>query len=41
MPPEIGRQIRDKVIRQWLSGDSRDEIAGNNGIGAFLNGKSA
>jgi len=34
MPAPIDRQIRDKVIHQWISGDSRDGIAGSNGIGA-------
>jgi hypothetical protein len=30
----IDAQIRGQVIKEWLSGDSRDEIAANNKIGA-------
>jgi hypothetical protein len=33
MPPAIGAQIRGQVIREWLSGNTRDEIAANNEIG--------
>lgn len=34
MPPAIDAQIRGQVIKEWLSGNSRDEIAANNKIGA-------
>ncbi len=33
MPPAIDVQIRGQVIKEWLSGYTRDEIAANNGIG--------
>jgi hypothetical protein len=34
MPPAIGPQIRDQVIKEWLSGNTRNEIASKNKIGA-------
>jgi hypothetical protein len=34
MPAAIDTQIKKQVINQWLSGDSRDRIAADNGIGA-------
>jgi hypothetical protein len=34
MPPAINAQTRAQVIKEWLTGDTRDEIASNNGIGA-------
>lgn len=34
MPPAVDAQIRAEVIKQWLSGNTRDEIAANNKIGA-------
>jgi hypothetical protein len=34
MPAAIDAQVKKQVINQWLSGDSRDRIAANNGIGA-------
>jgi hypothetical protein len=34
MPPAIDAQIRDQVIREWLSGNTRNEIASKNKIGA-------
>jgi hypothetical protein len=34
MPAAIDPAIRKQVINQWLSGDSRDRIAADNGIGA-------
>lgn len=34
MPAAIDPVIKKQVIKQWLSGDSRDRIAANNGIGA-------
>lgn len=34
MPPAIDAQIRGRVVKQWLSGNTRDEISKNNGIGA-------
>jgi len=34
MPPAIDAHIKKQVINQWLSGDSRDRIAADNGIGA-------
>jgi hypothetical protein len=34
MPPAIDVQVRQRIIKQWLSGDTRDEIAADNGIGA-------
>jgi len=33
MPSAIDRQTKDQVIKEWLSGYRRDEIAANNGIG--------
>ena len=34
MPAKIPKSIRERVIKQWLQGVSRDEIAKNNDIGA-------
>ena len=34
MPAKIPKSIREQVIKQWLQGMSRDEIAKNNDIGA-------
>jgi hypothetical protein len=34
MPTAIDAQVKKQVINQWLSGDSRDRIAADNGIGA-------
>ena len=34
MPVAIDPIIKKQVIKQWLSGDSRDKIAADNGIGA-------
>lgn len=34
MPAAIPNEIRNRVIKQWLSGDSRDRIADDNNIGA-------
>ena len=34
MPPLTDEQTRGKVIRQWISGYSRDTIAEQNNIGA-------
>ncbi len=34
MPAAIDTQVKNQVINQWLSGDSRDRIAADNGIGA-------
>src|SRR5919199_3879088 len=34
MPPLTDEQTRGKVIRQWISGFSRDTIAEQNNIGA-------
>ena len=34
MPSAIDSQVKKHVINQWLSGDSRDRIAADNGIGA-------
>ena len=34
MPATIDSQVKKQVIKQWLSGDSRDKIATDNGIGA-------
>ena len=34
MPAAIGAQVKKQVIKEWLSGDSRDRIAVDNGIGA-------
>ncbi|PWU81427.1 MAG: hypothetical protein DLM72_07075, partial [Candidatus Nitrosopolaris wilkensis] len=34
MPAAIEHQVKDKVINQWLSGETRDKIAADNGIGA-------
>ena len=33
MPAAIDTQVKKQVINQWLSGDSRDRIAADNGIG--------
>ncbi|PWU81242.1 MAG: hypothetical protein DLM72_07965 [Candidatus Nitrosopolaris wilkensis] len=32
--PAIDARVKKQVIDQWLSGDNRDRIAANNGIGA-------
>jgi 5'-3' exonuclease len=34
MPAAIDTQVKKQVVDQWLSGDSRDRIAADNGIGA-------
>jgi hypothetical protein len=34
MPSAISNEIKDRTIKQWLSGDSRDRIAADNAIGA-------
>jgi transposase len=34
MPSAIDTQVKKQVIKQYLSGDSRDKIAADNGIGA-------
>jgi hypothetical protein len=34
MPAVIDPVIKKQVVKQWLSGDSRDRIAGDNAIGA-------
>ena len=34
MPAAINTQVKKQVIKQYLSGDSRDRIAADNGIGA-------
>jgi transposase len=34
MPAPIDMHVKKQVINQWLSGDSRDRIAADNGIGA-------
>lgn len=34
MPVAIDAIIKKQVVKQWLSGDSRDRIAADNGIGA-------
>jgi hypothetical protein len=34
MPAAIDTQVKKQVIKQWLSGDSRDKIAADNEIGA-------
>jgi transposase len=34
MPAAIETNVKTNVIKQWLSGDSRDRIAADNGIGA-------
>jgi hypothetical protein len=34
MPAAIDAQVKKQVVNQWLSGDSRDRIAADNGIGA-------
>jgi hypothetical protein len=34
MPAAIDTQVKKHVIKQWLSGDSRDRIAADNNIGA-------
>ena len=34
MPSAISDEIKDRTIKQWLSGDSRDRIAAHNDIGA-------
>jgi hypothetical protein len=33
MPPTIDREVKQQAMKQWLSGDSRDKIAMDNGIG--------
>ena len=33
MPTAIDPVIKKQVVNQWLSGDSRDRIAADNGIG--------
>jgi hypothetical protein len=33
MPAPINEQTRKQVIQQWISGDTRDVIAIDNGIG--------
>ena len=33
MPAAINDQIRKQVVQQWISGDTRDKIAIDNGIG--------
>jgi DNA-binding CsgD family transcriptional regulator len=34
MKQKIPKSIKQRVIKQWLQGMSRDEIAKDNGIGA-------
>jgi DNA-binding CsgD family transcriptional regulator len=34
MKPKVPKSIRERVIKQWLQGTSRDEIAKDNDIGA-------
>jgi len=34
MPPATDVQTRAEVIKEWLSGSTRDQIASNNKIGA-------
>jgi hypothetical protein len=34
MPSAIDPEVKNQVIKQWLSGDSRDRIAADNNIGA-------
>jgi hypothetical protein len=34
MPPVMDDEIRGQGIKEWLSGNIRDEIAANKGIGA-------
>ena len=34
MPPAIETNVKANVIKRWLSGDTRDRIAADNGIGA-------
>jgi 5'-3' exonuclease len=34
MPATIDPEVKKQVIKEWLSGDSRDKIAADNGIGA-------
>ena len=34
MSAKIPKSIREQVIKQWLQGMSRDQIAKDNGIGA-------
>ena len=34
MPPAIDAPIRDQVIKEWLSGNTRYEIASKNKVGA-------
>jgi hypothetical protein len=34
MKPKVPKSIRERVIKQWLQGMSRDEIAKGNDIGA-------
>src|SRR5207245_11729566 len=33
MPPAIADEIRERTIKQWLSGDTRAKIASDNNIG--------
>jgi hypothetical protein len=33
MPPAIPDEIRERTIKQWLSGDTRATIASDNNIG--------
>src|SRR6266487_7163802 len=33
MPPAIPDEIRERTIKQWLSGDTRAKIASDNNIG--------
>jgi DNA-binding CsgD family transcriptional regulator len=34
MEPKVPKSIKQQVIKQWLQGTSRDQIAKDNGIGA-------
>ena len=34
MKPKVPKSIRERVIKQWLQGTSRDQIAKDNGIGS-------
>ena len=34
MKPKVPKSIRERVIKQWLQGMSRDEIGKDNDIGA-------
>jgi transposase len=34
MPAKIPKPIREQVIKQWLQGISRDQIAKDNDVGA-------